>query len=45
VTGPEVMADIQKDYQKNKEAVVDLLVKNVLAVNIEIPRVVKGTYD
>ena len=35
---------IQKDFQKNKEIVVDLLVKNVLSVNIEIPKVVKGAF-
>ena len=44
-TGPETMAAIQKDYQRNKDTVVDLLVKNVLAVNIEIPKVVKGVFD
>ncbi|CDW77181.1 atpase h+ transporting v1 subunit g isoform 1 [Stylonychia lemnae] len=38
------MDNIQRDFQKNKEIVVDLLVKNVLSVNIEIPKVVKGTF-
>ena len=38
------MDNIQRDFQKNKEVVVDLLVKNVLSVNIEIPKVVKGTF-
>ena len=38
------MEQIQKDYVKNKELVVDLLVRNVLSVNIEIPKVVKGTF-
>jgi hypothetical protein len=36
--------NIQRDFQKNKDAVVDLLVKNVLSVNIEIPKVVKGDF-
>ena len=36
---------LQREYTKNKEQVVDLLVKNVLAVNIEIPKVVKGTFE
>ena len=36
---------LQRDYTKNKEQVVDLLVKNVLSVNIEIPRVVKGVFN
>ena len=35
---------LQRDYTKHKDQVVDLLVKNVLSVNIEIPKVVKGTY-
>ena len=38
------MDNIQKDFQKHKEIVVDLLVKNVLSVNIEIPKVVKGEF-
>ena len=38
------MDNIHKDFQKNKEIVVDLLVKNVLSVNIEIPKVVKGAF-
>ena len=38
------METIQKDYVKNKELVVDLLVSNVLSVNIEIPKVVKGNF-
>ena len=43
-TGPN-LEELQKDYTKNKEVVVDLLVKNVLAVNNEIPKVVKGNYE
>jgi hypothetical protein len=35
---------IEKDYNQNKERVIDLLVSNVLSVNIEIPKVVKGAY-
>ena len=38
------MEAIQKDYLQNKETVVDLLVRNVLSVSIEIPRVVKGNF-
>ena len=38
------MDTIEKDYKNNREMVVDLLVRNVLAVNIEIPKVVKGTF-
>ena len=36
---------LQRDYTKNKDQVVDLLVKNVLSVNIEIPKVVKGVFN
>lgn len=39
------MEQIQKDYTKNRDLVVDLLVQNVLTVNIEIPKVVKGTFN
>ena len=38
------MEVIERDYAQNKERVIDLLVSNVLAVNIEIPKVVKGTF-
>ncbi len=40
----EEMDKLQRDFQRNKEQVVDLLVKNVLSVNIEIPKVVKGNF-
>jgi len=35
---------IGKDFDKNKDIAIDLLVKNVLSVNIEIPKVVKGAF-
>ncbi len=38
------MKRIEGDYEKNKERVVELLVSNVLNVNIEIPKVVKGAF-
>ena len=38
------METIERDYAANKELVIDLLVSNVLSVNIEIPKVVKGTF-
>lgn len=38
------MERIKADYEANKAAVVELLVRNVLSVNIEIPKVVKGTF-
>ena len=43
-TGGADINALQSDYQKNKEIVVDLLVKNVLFVNLEIPKVVKGDF-
>ena len=36
---------IQKDYAANKDAVVEMLIKNIMNVNIEIPRVVKGNFE
>ena len=38
------MDQINEDYKNNKSRVIDLLVSIVLAVNIEIPKVVKGTF-
>ena len=38
------MKVIEEDYARNRESVVDLLVRNVLSVNIEIPKVVKGAF-
>jgi hypothetical protein len=38
------METIERDYAANKDLVIDLLVSNVLSVNIEIPKVVKGTF-
>ena len=41
-------ADLQKlnrDFQNNKAKVADMLVMNVVTVNIEIPKVVKGIFE
>lgn len=38
------MDRIEDDYHNNRDKVVELLVRNVLSVNIEIPKVVKGTF-
>ena len=38
------MDQIEHDYENNKAQVIELLVRNVLSVNIEIPKVVKGTF-
>ena len=44
-SGDTDIQHLQRDYTKNKDVVVDLLVKNVLSVNIEIPKVVKGAFE
>ena len=36
---------IQNDYQVNKEEVIKMLIGNIVNVNIEIPRVVKGDFE
>ena len=35
---------VQKDYEQNKEDVLNMLFANITNVNIEIPRVVKGDF-
>ena len=39
------MAVIEKDFKANKGAVIEMLIANVLNVNVEVPRVVKGNFD
>ena len=39
------MAVIEKDFKANKSAVIEMLIANVLNVNVEVPRVVKGNFD
>ena len=39
------MESIHKDFLKNKDYVIEMLIKNVINVNVEIPRVVKGDFD
>lgn len=41
----KAMAVIENDFQSNKAAVIDMLIANVLNVNVEVPRVVKGNFD
>ena len=38
------MEKLEKDYEENRDAVVKMLIANVMNVNIEIPRVVKGDF-
>ena len=39
------MEGLEKDFEANKGEVIDLLLKNVTQVNIEIPKVVKGVFE
>jgi len=39
------MKDLERDFKDNVDRVCELLVHNVLSVNIEIPKVVKGVYE
>ncbi len=38
-------AQIKRDFEANKEAVMKMLLQNVINVNIEVPRVVKGDFE
>ena len=39
------MDQIHSDYKENKDDVIKMLISNVMNVNIEIPRVVKGDFS
>ena len=39
------MNAIAQDFTRNKEAVIEMLIGNVMNVNIDIPRVVKGDFE
>ena len=41
----KVIQVIDKDFKANKDAVIKMLIGNVLNVNVEVPRVVKGNFD
>ena len=36
---------IDDDYTNNKSEVIEMLIRNVMNVNIEIPRVIKGDFE
>ena len=38
------MTEINADYDANKAEVIKMLIGNVMNVNIEIPRVIKGDF-
>ena len=41
----EEIKQIDNDYNNNKDAVIDMLIRNVMNVNVEIPRVIKGDFE
>ena len=41
----EEITSIRQDYKDNKNHVVDFLIENVLNVNLEIPKVVRGDFS
>lgn len=38
-------AIIKKDFEANKDAVMQMLLQNVIKVNIEVPKVIKGDFE
>jgi hypothetical protein len=40
----EEIRQIAKEYEMNKEKVVEFLLKNITHVDLEIPKVVKGVF-
>ena len=41
----EEIKQIDSDYNNNKDEVIEMLIRNVMNVNIEIPRVIKGDFE
>ena len=41
----KVMGEIKNDFGDNKEEVIQMLIENIMNVNIEIPKVVKGKFE
>ena len=39
------IADIEKQYTENKDKVIKLLLDNIMNVDLEIPKVVKGIFE
>ena len=39
------MAALAADFEGNKDSVIEMLIGNVMNVNIDIPRVVKGDFE
>jgi len=38
-------AKLDTDFSANKDDVIEMLIKNVMNVNIEIPKVVRGNFE
>ena len=41
----EEIRQIDSDFQNNKDEVIKMLISNVMNVNIEIPKVIKGDFE
>lgn len=41
----EELREIRADYDKNKRKVVDMLLRQILEVNIEVPKVVQQKFE
>jgi hypothetical protein len=39
------LREIRADYDKNKRKVVDMLLRQILEVNIEVPKVVQQKFE
>ena len=41
----KALGAIESDFNNNKDDVIKMLIANVLNVNVEVPRVVKGNFE
>ena len=39
------MSVIEREFEQNKDAVIELLIENCMTVDTSIPRVVRGKFD
>lgn len=39
------MVTILAEFESNKSSVIDMLVKKITAINLEVPKVVIGNFD
>ena len=43
--GDNQMAQIEQEFEQNKQTVVEMLIENCMAVDTSIPRVVCGKFE